>query len=102
MSEERVTYNGVSVIATWPARIEEAQTQPTYVINGQEYERIRFGDEADDWGADRGPCHDCAVLKGQFHVGPACDVEQCPRCGGQVLSCDCEYQGDDEDEGPGE
>ena len=90
-------YNGVPMHPDWPARIEEAQNLTTYVINGRTYERIRYGDETDDWHADEVPCHDCGVVKGQYHVGPACDVEECPRCGGQVISCDCEYEGDDED-----
>ena len=39
-----------------------------YRIFGREYDRIRYGDEADDWGANSRPCHDCGVTKGQFHV----------------------------------
>ena len=87
--------NGVHMNPDWPAKIEDAQNKTTYVINGAVYERIRYGNEADDWGADVGPCHDCGVVKGQFHVGPLCDVERCPRCGGQVISCECEYEGDE-------
>lgn len=94
MSDEKVIYNGVSMHPSWPARIESAQAITTYVINGEVYKRIRYGEENEDWGADRGPCHDCGVVKGQFHVGPACDVERCPRCGGQVIGCDCEHEGD--------
>ena len=89
-----VTYNGKKMISYWPALIEAAQQEPTCVINGQEYPRVRYGEENDDWGADRQPCHDCKVDKGQFHVS-SCDVEQCPQCGGQALSCDCEYEGDE-------
>ncbi len=97
MSDDTVIYNGVSMHRDWPAQIEAAQSVSTYIINGKLYTRIRYGEEPTDWGADRGPCHDCGVVKGQFHVGQACDVERCPCCGGQVISCDCEYEGDGEE-----
>lgn len=35
-----------------------------------------------------GFCHDCKAPHGEYHhLG--CDVERCPRCGGQLISCDC-------------
>jgi hypothetical protein len=95
MSNDRVFYNGHWMSADWPPEIEAAQLVTHYVINSERYPRVRYGDESDDWGADRQPCHDCGVVQGQFHVGVACDVEECPRCGGQVISCDCEYAGDE-------
>jgi len=35
-----------------------------------------------------GRCHDCNIKHGGFHHA-GCDVERCPKCGGQLISCDC-------------
>ncbi len=94
MNPKIVVHNGVEMAEDWPQRIEEAQARTTYVVNGKSYPRVAYGSERDDWGADERPCHDCAVTKGQFHV-PGCDVERCPRCGRQAISCDCTYEEDD-------
>jgi hypothetical protein len=93
MDSEYVSYNGVRVIKGWPEQVEEAQLHPTVVIGGVEYQRIRYGEEESGWGAER-PCHDCAVIRGQYHAF-GCDVEECPACRGQAFSCDCDYEGDE-------
>jgi len=33
-------------------------------------------------------CHDCDVEEGQLHI-LGCDMERCPMCLGQLISCDC-------------
>ena len=34
------------------------------------------------------PCGDCGVAPGKPHH-PGCDLEDCPRCEGQLISCGC-------------
>lgn len=95
MSDERIIYNGVRVIKGWPEQVEAAQKITTVRIGGVAFSRVRYGEEKEDWGADAQPCHDCAVIKGQFHVS-GCDVERCPKCGGQLFSCECDFDEDEE------
>jgi hypothetical protein len=64
--------------------------QTSFSIGGKNFDRVRYGDEKEDWGADRHACCDCGATKGELHIF-GCAVEQCPRCGGQALYCDCPY-----------
>ena len=42
------------------------------------------------WGTARGRCHDCGVEPGgHHHLG--CDVQRCPDCERQLISCGCRW-----------
>lgn len=71
----------------WQRVIDEEQKKTKWVIGGKVYPRIPYGS---DWEKVRGICHDCEVRTGQYHVD-GCDMEKCPCCGGQLISCDCDY-----------
>lgn len=92
-----VVYRGVQMTADWPEKIREAQTQTTLVIGGQTFQRIPYGREP---GWPRGPrreCHDCCVISGELHV-PGCDMERCPSCRQQLITCLCDLEGRDEED----
>lgn len=86
-----VEFRGEMVIAGWPEQVQAAQSVLSVTVNGLELPRVRYGDEREDWGADAHACHDCRVVKGEFHV-PGCDAEECPACHGSMFSCDCEKE----------
>jgi hypothetical protein len=92
---DMTVYNGVEMASYWPRQIERAQQEEYLEFS---FRRIRYGDEGDDWGDSNIPCHDCGVVKGQYHV-PGCDMERCPNCRGQLLSCSCGDYPDDDDDG---
>jgi hypothetical protein len=45
---------------------------------------------------ESGRCHDCAIKHGGFHH-PGCDVERCPKCLGQLITCGCLDEEDDDE-----
>jgi hypothetical protein len=91
---EIVLYNGVEVSREWPGEVMAAQDERTVTLHGQALPRLRRGT---DWPSlGEYPCHDCGIVDGQLHV-PMCDMERCPRCFGQLITCGCLW-----DEGPPE
>lgn len=86
---EFVLYHGTEVHREIPRQILEAQGIVSYVINGESFARIRYGSETGGrWTMPA--CGDCAVGMGQLHL-LRCDIEECPRCIHQALSCPCVY-----------
>ena|SRR5947209_914134 len=59
-------------------------------LDSEEQARERCAEYQKHW--DR--CVDCRVKGGGYHH-PGCHNERCPRCGGQLISCGCL---DDDDE----
>jgi hypothetical protein len=94
---EFVVYRGIRMAEGWPEEIRAAQTKTTLVMDGQTFRRIPYGRER-GWGpGPRRECHDCCVLSGELHV-PGCDMERCPSCGGQLLTCGCQDEEEREQE----
>lgn len=59
-----------------------ASCSPSLLHNALIYRRILYKDKEGHF------CHDCNVAPGQFHhLG--CDMERCPICGEQLISCGC-------------
>jgi len=71
------------------------------IIDGVIYNRIPFGAEPDDDGDSQ--CPDCGVQRGGLHKS-GCDQERCPKCKGQLISCECmsRFLGQGDDQGGGE
>lgn len=58
---------------------------------------VKFGNDFPDVEDDE-RCHDCGCSKGNHHH-MGCDMERCPKCGRQYISCDCKIRYAEFDDG---
>src|SRR5262249_24795386 len=63
------------------------------VIGGHAYKTIKHRRYRDMQGGT-GRCGDCNVLPGRVHHH-GCDMERCPACRGQSISCGCVWAGEE-------
>lgn len=77
---------GCTFVVTTAPRVDEfthVQILETDVLKTYERERHLYVN----------PCGDCGALSGALHA-VGCNQEDCPKCGGRVISCDCTYADD--------
>jgi hypothetical protein len=92
--DDLVTMFGQQMRRDWAEALAATQSETHYRDGEGEYRRLPFGEEdfLNPQVAESGPCRHCGTIRGKLHF-PVCDYEQCPRCGLQQMSCDCEFIG---------
>jgi hypothetical protein len=86
---------GVMAVCSWCHG--EMETAISCVVdafhrNGRRFDMSPFGGEPGRRASgDR--CGDCGVIRGGWHH-PGCDLQGCPVCGGQLMSCGCRFDED--------
>lgn len=93
---EFITFRGRPMHRRWARKLVAAQRVHSLYLDGVEYPRLRWGREhvwEQDWMDGKIPsryCRDCGAELDEYH-GPGCVLEECPRQGGQLFGCECDW-----------
>ena len=68
--------------------MKEAESCFTTLVKFPDGETMPSIPYNENYGGPNQPCHDCSVQFGGTHH-PGCDMERCPKCHGQLISCGC-------------
>jgi hypothetical protein len=72
----------------------EGCTSQPIVIASVAYQPVRYGSEPDWRKRPTTRCDDCGAMPGNVHHH-GCDMERCPFCGHQSISCGCVWAGEE-------
>lgn len=94
---EFITFRGRQMHRKWARKLVAAQRVHFLTLDGIDYPRYTWGSEpvwSEDWMKGHAPdayCRDCGTAQGEYH-GPGCVLEECPRTGGQLFGCECDWE----------
>lgn len=87
-----IIYRGIKIYKQFPSELLGIQkfNAIMVIIDEEEHflERYKYGFAPNDKLTENYKCDDCNVFRGEYHL-EHCDLEECPKCGGQFLTCNC-------------
>ena len=95
MSEtDVVVFFGQAMTRDWADELAAEQLEPELHDADGSYTRIAYGHETfcDPVESHDTPCRHCSTIRGKLHFH-SCDYEQCPKRNWEMMSCDCEFIG---------
>jgi len=69
-------------------KVDGCTGAPVELKDGTTLDPVKYGDEKDFSEEFSERCHDCNCKVGEYHH-PSCDMERCPKCDGQLITCGC-------------
>ncbi len=93
--QSRPTGRGLMSVCSWchgEMTMAISCTVDAFHRNGRRFELLPFGDEPGRRTSSE-RCGDCGVSRGGSHH-PGCDLQGCPACGRQLMSCGCQFDED--------